>query len=153
MKSGSIRIHPQPGPSDIPWRKTGRRWDVIVDNDKMIEVKGEKGDLDQVVDPRFGREFKNDMLRYLFYIDPPPSDFEWVVKTEGGAARYKEKIVQLLGNADGRDVIGSMDSGLKEVLSFMKIRDAARYEEAVLRLKDIREKLDDDILVMTAVSR
>lgn len=132
----------------IPWDKTGRRWDAMLDT-KMLEMKGAKRWDDQRVDGRFSREFKNDMLHYLFYITPPPDDFEWIVKTAGGADRYKKRIEKMLGVADGGDIIGSLDEGLSEVLKQMKELHPDRYDAALERLKNIREKFNDGNLVLT----
>lgn len=133
----------------IPWDKTGRRWDAMLDT-KMLEMKGAKRWDDQFVDGRFSREFKNDMLHYLFYITPPPDDFEWIIKTTDGADRYKKRIEKMLGVADeSGDIIGSLDGGLRQVLEQMEELHPDRYEEALDRLVDIRKKFDEGKLVLT----
>lgn len=135
---------------NIPWETTGRRWDVLLEGGIMREYKGAKGLGTQRLDRRFEREFLNDTFHHLFRIDSPPADFEWVIKTQGGVDQYKEKMRLMLGEAKDGDVIGSLDSRLKEALKFMRKHDEARYREAINRITELRKKLLDNKLAIVA---
>lgn len=116
----------------------------------MREYKGAKGLGTQRADNRFKREFLNDTFHHLFRIDSPPADFEWVIKTQGGVDKYKEKMRLMLGEAKDGDVIGSLDGRLKEALEFMEDFDPDRYKEAISRITALREKLLTDKLAIKA---
>lgn len=116
----------------------------------MREYKGAKGLGTQRADNRFKREFLNDTFHHLFRIDSPPADFEWVIKTQGGVDKYKEKMRLMLGEAKDGDVIGSLDERLKTALKFMRKHDRARHDEAVKRITDLRKKLLDGKLAIVA---
>lgn len=116
----------------------------------MREYKGAKGRWTQRADNRFKREFLNDTFHHLFRIDSPPADFEWIIKTQGGVDKYKEKMGLMLGETKDGDVIGSLDERLKTALKFMRKHDRSRYDEAVKRIKKLREKLLANQLAIVA---
>lgn len=143
LKMGDFTLPSTKSPKD----ESGRKWDVLLEDDKMLEVKGAKAVDTQKLDSRFEREFKNDVLHHLFRIDTPPAEFEWIIKTEGGKEKYKAAMKKLLGEENDKTVEGDIDDGLLRALAYMEYYDEKRYKLALERLEKLREKLNADQLV------
>lgn len=93
-------------------------------------------------------EGRNEVLHNLLRIDSPPEDFEWVIKTQDGVDGYTKAFEKLLGKAKDGDPLGDIDPALRQVLEHMKVKDPARFNLALVRLKELRDKLDNQELVI-----